>query len=71
MAAYSPLVEKRYKESLLSLEAVDDSLGLLSPEDNALAEKYQLLKLLNVKYIITKRALDLKFLKKIIKNKEE
>jgi len=70
VAAYTPLVEASYKQSLLPLEVVDDSLGLLSPADNALAEKYQLLRLLNVKYIISSSILRQRFLKKIATEKE-
>ena len=65
IAAYTPLSQKQYKERLLSLEVVDDSLGLALPDNEALAKEYQLLRLLNVKYIVTARELTYKFLKKI------
>ena len=65
IAAYTPLVEKDYKDRLSPLEVVDDSLGLVSPSEQALAEKYQLLRLLNVKYIISGKDLKHRFLKRI------
>lgn len=66
IAAYTPLVEKGYQERLSSLEVVDDALGLLSPSDKALLKKHQLLRLLNVKYIVSSRELSYGFLKKVI-----
>ncbi len=65
LAAYTPLAEKDYKKALSPLEVVDDSLGLLTPANEALVEKYQLLRLLNVKYILTSRKLEYRFLKKL------
>ncbi|MFH1645722.1 MAG: hypothetical protein ABIB11_04800, partial [Candidatus Omnitrophota bacterium] len=69
VAAYSPLVEGSYKDKLLSLEVVDDSLGLLSPDNKAIEESYGLLRLLNVKYIISARELNYSFLERIISEK--
>lgn len=66
IAAYTPLVEASYKEAILPLEVVDDALGLLSPSNQALADKYQLLRLLNVKYLVSPRRLRYGFLRKII-----
>jgi hypothetical protein len=68
IASYTPLIQKSYKDALSSLEVVDDSLGLLSPEDEALSGKYQLLRLLNVKYILSSRKLESGFLEEIIKD---
>ncbi|MDP8297931.1 MAG: hypothetical protein RAP41_07125 [Candidatus Orphnella occulta] len=65
VAAYTPLAEKEYRDALLGLEIIDDSLGLLSPEDKELSEKYEILRLLNVKYIISARDLNYSFLQKI------
>lgn len=66
IASYSPLVQKAYRDELSSLEAVDNSLGLLYPKTKALKDNYDLLKLLNVKYIISSEELNFDFLEKII-----
>jgi hypothetical protein len=66
VAAYTPLVQKDYKEALLSLEVIDDSLGLIAPADESLAEKKEILKLLNVKYIISSRRLNFNFIEEVI-----
>ncbi|NQT94899.1 MAG: YfhO family protein [Candidatus Omnitrophica bacterium] len=69
IAAYTPLVESDYRNALLPLEAVDDSLGVLSPSTEALAEKYKLLRLLNVKYIVSARELKFGFLEEVTRDK--
>lgn len=66
IAAYTPLAEAGYKDGLSSLEVVDDALGLLSPSDKALSEKYQMLRLLNVKYLISSRRLKYRYLREVI-----
>jgi len=66
IAAYTPLVQNEYKGALSSLEAVDDSLGILSPKDEALTDKYQLLQLLNVKYVVTSRKINFNFAQELI-----
>jgi len=66
IASYSPLAQKVYRDELFSLEAVDNSLGLLYPETKALKDNYGLLRLLNVKYIISSEELNFDFLEKII-----
>lgn len=66
IAAYSPLVEASYKNKLFPLEVVDDSLGLLNPEDAALDKSVDLLRLLNVKYIISARKLNKIYLNKLL-----
>jgi len=66
IGAYTPLAEAGYKKALFSLEVVDDALGLVSPDDKSLSDKYQLLRLLNCKYLVTARELKHRFLRKII-----
>jgi len=70
IAAYTPLIEKDYKEYLSSLEIVDDSLGLISPSDDALSKHYQDLRILNVKYLISARPLSHNFLEEIARQEE-
>lgn len=66
LAVYSPLTQRSYRKELSALEVVDDSLGLMMPAEQALIDKYQLLKILNVKYIISSKELKNEFLEKII-----
>jgi len=66
VAAYTPLVQKIYRDKLSSLEVVDNSLGLLYPKTQALKDNYNLLRLLNVKYIISSEELNFDFLEKVI-----
>jgi len=66
LAVYSPLAQRSYRKELSALEVVDDSLGLMMPAEQALIDKYQLLKVLNVKYIISSKELKNEFLEKII-----
>ncbi len=65
IAAYTPLALKKYKEALSGLEVVDDSMGVISPQDNVLIEQHGLLRALNVKYIISARELKYDFLEKV------
>jgi hypothetical protein len=51
--AYTPLVADPYYIKLKGLEVVDNSLGLLEPEQGSLEENKELLRVLNVKYIIS------------------
>lgn len=66
IASYTPLVESNYNNALSGLEVVDCSLGLVSPSEEAVVNKLQLLRLLNVKYIVTARDLRFDFLEKLI-----
>lgn len=63
IGAYTPLVNSEYKNTLSDLEVVNDSLGLLMPKKESILEKHSLLKLLNVKYIISCEELNYDFLK--------
>jgi len=65
VAVYTPLALEKYRLKLASLEVVDDSLGLLSPEDKALYEKHQLIRILNVKYVVSARTLKFDFLENV------
>lgn len=61
-ACYSPLAFSHYRSALLDLEIVDDSLGLRAPAAASLADNLSLLRLLNVKYILSASALAFPFL---------
>lgn len=66
IASYSPLVQRSYKDEVGPLEVVDASLGVLYPPPDVIKEKYNLLMLLNVKYIISAHPLNFDFLEKIL-----
>jgi uncharacterized membrane protein YfhO len=70
VAAYSPLAVKAYKDSLLGLEIVDDSLGLIPPRADAIINNFDKLRLLNVKYILSKDVFNYDFLDLVEKDKE-
>ena len=55
ISAYSPLVMNSYYKLLGDLGCVDDSLGRLEPSLDSLGESYNLLSLLNVKYILARK----------------
>jgi hypothetical protein len=67
VACYSPLVLRAYRDKLLELEILDDSLGLNRSSQEALIEKKEVLRLLNVKYIIAPCELKQDFLKLVNK----
>jgi uncharacterized membrane protein YfhO len=58
ISAYSPLVTNSYYNLLGDLGCVDDSLGRLEPSLDSLSESFNLLSLLNVKYILAKKDVD-------------
>ena len=58
ISAYSPLVTNIYYKLLGDLGCVDDSLGRLEPSLDSLSESFNLLSLLNVKYILAKKDVD-------------
>jgi len=62
IACYSPLANKAYKDRLSGLEVVDDSLGLKPSDEASIEEKSDILRLLNVKYIVSHKTLNQKFL---------
>lgn len=57
VACYTPLVSKVYRNKLSGFEAVDDSLGLKDADEAAFSTNIDILKLLNVKYVITQKEL--------------
>ncbi len=69
VAAYTPLAEESYVNNLSGLEAVDSSLGVLEPSEESIEHKYQMLRLLNVKYIVSARQLDYGFFKTIARDR--
>jgi hypothetical protein len=48
------------------LEIIDNSLGLVTPEKKSIKDKYDLLRMLNVKYVVASEELDFDFLEKVI-----
>jgi hypothetical protein len=57
VGCYTPLVFRDYRSRLLDLEAVDDSLGLNIPAEGSIEKNIGLLRMLNVKYVISYRRL--------------
>jgi len=55
VGAYSPLVSDKYRTTLQDFEVVDNSLGLISPQEGSISANLQLVKGLNVKYIVTNK----------------
>ena len=55
ISAYSPLVLNSYYKLLGDLGCVDDSVGRLEPSLDSLDESFNLLSLLNVKYILARK----------------
>lgn len=53
VAGYTPLANEGYRKALLPLEVIDNSLGVRLPEENSINECMGLLRLLNVKYVIS------------------
>ena len=58
---YTPLVADYYYRRLEGLEIVDNALGLLKPEDNALNDNEEIIKLLNIKYIVSPEPIECSF----------
>ncbi len=58
ISAYSPLVLNSYYKLLGDLGCVDDSVGRLEPSLDSLDESFNLLSLLNVKYILARKDID-------------
>jgi len=65
-ACYTPLATKRYKRALSDLEIVDDSLGLDVPAEGSISKNIDLIRLLNVKFVVTNKPLNESFLEEVI-----
>ncbi|MFH0732487.1 MAG: YfhO family protein [Candidatus Omnitrophota bacterium] len=63
ISMYSPLINKAYFSKVKDIGVVDDSLGIVAPKKDALNGKLDLLRRLNVKYIVSTVKLDLDSLK--------
>lgn len=70
VAAYSPLVNRDYFQAMEGLGVVDDSLGIVPPEKETLYKKLNLLKNLNVKYIVSTTELKFPSLDYIMKEND-
>ncbi len=57
-ACYTPLVTRAYRDKLFALGAIDDSLGFINAKEDVIKTSSEMLRLLNVKYIITQKELD-------------
>ncbi|MCX5666792.1 MAG: hypothetical protein NTY34_00540 [Candidatus Omnitrophica bacterium] len=66
VAGYTPLANEYYRKSLSPLEIIDNSLGVIPPEKNSIDDTITLLRLLNVKYIISAEELDKSYLKLVL-----
>ena len=64
-ACYTPLVSGIYRDKLSGFEAVDDSLGLKDADEEAFNANIDILKLLNVKYVIAQKELKGRSLEKV------
>ncbi|MDP8298567.1 MAG: hypothetical protein P9L88_01485 [Candidatus Tantalella remota] len=62
VALYTPLVNDYYREELESLEVADNALGLEKPVADSLDKKADLLRMLNVKYVVSAEKLEKPFL---------
>jgi hypothetical protein len=58
VACYTPLANENYRKALLPLEVIDNSLGVRLPEKDSLKKLTSLLRLLNVKYVVSYKMLD-------------
>ncbi len=65
VACYTPLVTRAYRDKLLDLGAIDDSLGFVNAKEGAISADTQMLRLLNVKYIISPDELNDQVLEKV------
>lgn len=61
-AVYTPLASDKYKERLEGLEIVDESLGLLDPDPEKLKSYKDIIKALNIKYIVSSKQLSEDFI---------
>jgi len=65
VACYTPLASRIYRDKLSGFEVIDDSLGLKNANEEALNANIDILRLLNVKYVIAQKELKEGSLKKI------
>lgn len=64
-ACYTPLVTSAYRDKLFALGAIDDSLGFVNAIEDAIKIDADMLRLLNVKYIIAQKELRESFLEEV------
>jgi len=65
IAGYSPLSDQRFKAATDTLQVIDDSVGLKHPGNGSLAGKLDLIRSLNVKYVLSPEILDHSFLEQV------
>ncbi len=63
---YSPFASSGYKKLLGNLASVDDSISGGEPEEKAVAAQLDLLRLLNVKYVLSTKKLDIPNLHEVL-----
>ncbi|KJJ85129.1 conserved hypothetical protein, membrane [Candidatus Omnitrophus magneticus] len=61
-ALYTPLANEYYRKALSDLEVVDNALGLKPPADGSLEKNLELIRILNVKYIVSSKFFSKDFL---------
>lgn len=65
VALYTPLVNEYYRKALEELEVVDNALGLKGPMPDSLDKNLELVRMLNVKYVVSPGELDKPFLEPV------
>ncbi|MDD4012790.1 MAG: hypothetical protein PHW14_01180 [Candidatus Omnitrophica bacterium] len=66
IALYTPLVNERYRKALEELEVADNALGLKSPEPGSLHRNLELIRMLNVRYVVSPYELEEFFLEPVM-----
>ena len=59
VGAYTPLAVGNYKKKLGRMEVVDDSLGLLKPSAGVLSDNIDMIRAMNVKYVVSAEELNM------------
>jgi hypothetical protein len=70
VAGYTPLANEYYMKALSSLEIIDNSLGVLPPKKNSIDDTLMLLRLLNVKYVISAEEIARPYLIPVLKEND-
>jgi hypothetical protein len=70
VAGYTPLANEYYMKALSSLEIIDNSLGVLPPKKNSIDDTVMLLRLLNVKYVISAEEINRPYLTPVLKEND-
>lgn len=66
IAAYTPLTNRGYKNALAQLEIIDDSTGVISPKNDSMDNSIDIIRALNVKYVVSSETINKPFLKLLL-----